>query len=316
MVQLLTNGAWPVTPYVTEGGGAHVMAHLQSTGATAANRLVRLNMRLIDGHLQWGCYNTFAAGGRWDLVGVTLGGGNKDDVVPVAIYGPVKNVTLPAAVTKSQTNPALERGGTRSNLGVGFGTGPETDDLSVATITDSKTGSANGRDLFLYGRDYMRQTLFRNTGQYREIGSKQSQSLLVDGNGPMYLWCRAPSGLTKGRLTMFRRGRDGTWHVEYKSAAPALGDAVSDGVFMYGVPAFSVTAATGAVGLVQVFGWVQTDLGVTVNIASGGGIRWTPGNNTLTPVGDYDDYRTFAVPESSGSGRNRKMALMGRVWSN
>ena len=317
MFEITSIGAEPLTPLSAPDGGSAVSAHV-ADATLAKNRLVQLNLKIINDQLQWRATATFASGGRFDIVGVSLESGKKDDVVPCLIYGPVKGVTLPASVTRTASNTELVRGGTRTNVGAGFaanppaaaGTGVQAD-LAVASLTGAN-GANVKQDLWLNGRDFMRLLLFRSTGRYGAFKDNvQSQSLLGDDKGRFFLRVRAETGsvITKGALTILRRGFDGTWQ------AKSSFNAVADSIFCYCVPTESLAANSGKTARVQVVGWVNADLQASVNVTGqNGGIRYTPGSATLTPVTDYDDYRAFAIPEKTGNLRTRKIALMGKVF--
>ncbi len=310
----LSSGAEPLTPLVGPDGLCFLHAHLQDAGTTAVLRAVELTYKVIGGEVQWAASATFGAGARFGVFGVTIGSGKQNDVVPCAIHGAVSGVTLPAAVTRTNTDSALVRGGTRAALTAALAAGLPSADLAVAEITDTKVGAQNARDLYLFGGDYLRLTLYRSLGRIRDFDGLPSQSLLTDSYGGMFLDVDAALGLTRGRLTQLRRGRTGTWRAVYGGGgAPALADAVAGGVIVYGVPTYSVTAAANAVGSVQVAGWVDVDLGAAVNVPSGGAIGHIAGG-ALGPVTTTAHLRAVAIPEASGNLRTRRAALLGRVF--
>ena len=317
MFEVTSTGAEPLTPLSAPDGGSAVNAHIADANL-AKNRLVQLNLKIINDQLQWQATAAFASGGRFDIVGVSLKAGAKDDVVPCLIYGPIDGVTLPASVTRTASNTELVRGGSRTNVGVGFaanppaaaGTGVQAD-MAVASLTGANGASAT-QNLWLNGRDFMRQLIFNSTGQYGAFkGDVQSRSLLGDDKGRFFLRVQADAGVTKDRLTMLRRGLTGTWRA-VATAAVAV-----NGIFCYCAPTETVAAKAGATARVQVVGWVdKLDLGAAINVTGqNGGIRWDSGT-TLVGVGDYDDRRAFVIPEAAGNLRTRKAALMGKVFYN
>ena len=271
---------------------------------------------LYEGAVEWQASATFLSGTPFQIFGVTLRAGSQHDFVPVAIYGPAANVTLPGSVTRTNANTAVGHGGTRAAVLGTITALPSVSDLAVAEIKDNKVGAANGRDLFLFGRAFVAQTLFRSVGRVLDDTSRLSQSLLMDGDGRGYLRVDASAGLTAGDLVQCVRGRTGTWRAAYASGgAPALADADADAVIIYGVAPVSVTAKAGAVGRLQVVGWVRADLHAAVSLAGGNvGLKWRSGAGDLEG-GDLRDSRVFAAA-TSGALRNRSIFLLGRIFNN
>ena len=266
------------------------------------------------GGLVWETSNTFPTGFPFELFGVTLSAGETGDVVPVAIFGQVNGVTLPAAVTG---NAGLLRGGTRNTATAGLSAGALTSDRAVAEITDAKTGSQNQRDLFLFGKQLILETLFRSTGRVKDNTGPLSQSMLMDGDGNGYLMVDATDGLTEGRLTLLRRGRTTSWKATYKTGAPNLGDAVSDSVLVYGVPVVDVAAASGATGRVQVLGKVD-DCDLGARVATQTALSVSFGDNRVSPSTNTTHGRIYALtPDGSAlsPGRMREIHLLGRIFS-
>lgn len=318
MQTYFNTGANPLTPLVGRDGVNFVLARLLDSGTTAAKRAVQIRPGLDDGAVTWAVSATFEGGQhRFGFFGVTLRAGEQGEQVPVAIYGPVSGVTLPAAVTRTNTNTAIVQGGTRATPTAALAAGLPSADLARAEITDDTTGASAVRDLWLYGRDFEAYTLFKGTGRIRDTTSIPSISLLQSRNGAMYLNCRADVGVTKGRLTMFRRGvseRGSTWNaVALASGGPATAGA--DMVTMYGVPSEDVSAAAGAMARVQVVGWVEADLGAGVNILANNGLTYSGGAHTLGQS-PYLYGTVLAIPEEPGNVRTRNIHLLGRVFHN
>ena len=263
--------------------------------------------------LIWETSNAFPTGAPFDMFGVTLSAGETGDIVPVAIYGQVDGVTLPAAVTG---NAGLLRGGTRSAALNTVITGAlnNQNGMVVAEITDAKTGSQNQRDLFLFGKHLILETLLRSTGRVKDNKGPISQSMLMDGYGNGFLMVDASEGLEGGRLTLCRRGRTTSWKATYDGGN--LGEAVNDGVFIYGVPVVDVAGTAGATGRVQVLGeYKEADLGAAVNVTgANNALLYTSGNNTIA-AGELPVRRAFAAVES-GNLRTRDIHLLGRVFNN
>lgn len=316
-------------------GRVVVMARV---GTIAPNTLVGLVYQMSSGELPdvpvyWSASRTPKEGGGADrifeMIGVTLSSGHTQYVDggfgPVAVFGPVKNVTLPGNVTRTQTNSALVRNGTRDSVLRGLVAGSPNNVLSVADITDSKTGAANGRDLFLYGKNLILDTLFRSTGRVKDNTGPLSQSMLMDGYGNGYLMVDCSTeGVTEGQLTMFRRGGTSSWKPVYNGNA--IGAATANRVFIYGVPTVTVSAATGATARVQVFGHVNATLQTAISIASGDSLRWNDGGSVLTftsnqfrwwnlALADYGAARTLTAGTTAAA-TGIRINLLGRIFNN
>lgn len=296
------------------GGGGTWYLICRLAAATAAKAAVQITLeRVDDGAAQW-VAGAPAAGAIWRLFGVAAVSGAKDQYVPVVIYGPVDGVTLPAAVTKAGANTAIGWGGTRAaGLATVVAMAPGAD-TAVAEITDDKAGAENNRGLWLYGREYLSQTVLRATASVWAGASGLSQALRMDGYGRAWLKVDASAGLTAGKLTLCRRGRAaGGWKATYK--AGALADAEVGAVMCYGVPPLTIAAKAGASGWLQVLGEVVVDLHASVNVAAAElGIRWQSGASTL--AGAKVNHTGAFAATASGALRNRSVYLLGKIFNN
>ena len=320
--RLLGGGLHPLTAqYNGEDDTAFVWAKVTDASGVNAKDVVGLRMFMDadkDGNpAQWSASKTLTRGDAINPVGVVAQGGPQNEYVPVTIYGPVSDVTLPAAITTTSTNSALLRGGSRLALTTGFAAGAPEHENAIAAVTDSKTGAQTVRDLFLFGRWYHRDFLYRSVGQFHHEARTDdlpTQSVLIDTDGRGWIEVDASEGVVGGQLVMCRRGRTGTWKVTHGTGG-ALADQVADQIFIMGIPEHDVAATAGAKVRLQVLGPVaEADMRSSVAVTAQAPALYINGSSGVT-AGGAVHYRTFAMAATTGAGRVRPIRLIGRIIS-